>query len=117
MGDKPFTPKMKGTPVHAKSAINYNDLLKHYDIKKVREIGNGEKIKWTYLKENNMGLETMAIKGSDDPEVIVDFINSYINYDKIFKSAFANKLNDFYGAMKWGRIPENNNLSKFFTFN
>ena len=35
---------------------------------------------------------------------------------KRFKSAFANKLNDFYGAMKWGTIPENNNLGKFFSF-
>ena len=116
-GDAPFAIRMKGTPVHVKSSLNYNDMLRHHNIKTIREIGNGEKIKWTYLKENNMGLDTMAIKGFEDPEVIVDFINSYINYDKIFKSAFANKLNDFYGAMKWGRIPENNNLGKFFTFN
>ena len=33
-----------------------------------------------------------------------------------FKSAFENKLNDFYKAMKWGKVPENNNLGKFFAF-
>ena len=27
-----------------------------------------------------------------------------------------NKLNDFYSAMNWGLIPENNNLGKFFSF-
>ena len=43
-------------------------------------------------------------------------IKENIDYNKIFKSAFSNKLNDFYGAMKWGTIPENNNLGKFFSF-
>ena len=115
-GDEPFAVRMKGTPVHVKSALNYNDMLKHLKVTKVREIINGEKIKWTYLKTNNMGLDTMAMKGFEDPEPIAKFVQSYINYDKVFKSAFANKLNDFYGAMKWGKIPENNNLGKFFAF-
>ena len=115
-GDGIFAVRMKGTPVHVKSALNYNDMLKHLKVKTVREIINGEKIKWTYLKTNSMGLDTMAMKGFEDPEPIVKFVRSYINYDKVFKSAFANKLNDFYGAMKWGRIPENNNLGKFFAF-
>ena len=39
-----------------------------------------------------------------------------LDYNKIFKSAFANKLNDFYAALGWGQIPENNNLGKFFAF-
>ena len=43
-------------------------------------------------------------------------IRQHIDYDKVFKSAFANKLNDFYSAMNWGLIPENNNLGKFFSF-
>ena len=115
-GDGIFAVRMKGTPVHVKSALNYNDMLKHLKVTKVREIINGEKIKWTYLKTNNMGLDTMAMKGFEDPEPIVKFVQGHINYDKVFKSAFANKLNDFYGAMKWGRIPENNNLGKFFAF-
>ena len=108
---------MKGTPVHVKSALNYNDMLKHLKVRTVREIINGEKIKWTYLKANNMGLDTMAMKGFEDPKPIETFVQEHINYNKVFKSAFSNKLNDFYGAMKWGRIPENNNLGKFFAFN
>jgi hypothetical protein len=48
--------------------------------------------------------------------IIVDIVKQYIDHDKIFKSSFENKLSDFYEAMHWGRVPENNNLSKFFTF-
>jgi DNA polymerase elongation subunit (family B) len=116
-GDLLFAVKRKGAPVHVKSAINYNDMLKHHGIKNIREIINGEKIKWTYLNPNNMGLDTIAMKGFEDPIAIEKFVQDNINYNKVFTSAFANKLNDFYGAMKWGSIPENNNLGKFFAFN
>jgi hypothetical protein len=91
-------------------------MLKHHKVRTIRGIINGEKIKWTYLKNNPMGLETMALKGYDDPEPIHDFVAQHINHEKVFKSAFANKLNDFYGALKWGKVPENNNLGKFFAF-
>jgi hypothetical protein len=63
-----------------------------------------------------MNLDTIAIRGFEDPDVIISFIEQYIDHDKIFKSSFENKLSDFYEAMHWGRVPENNNLSKFFTF-
>ena len=115
-GDEPFTPRMKGTPVHVKAALNYNDMLRHHNIKTIRGIINGEKIKWTYLKANPMSLDTMALKGYEDPDVLRKFVESYIDYNKVFKSAFANKLNDFYAALGWGQIPENNNLGKFFAF-
>jgi DNA polymerase elongation subunit (family B) len=116
-GDKPFTPRMKGTPVHVKSALNYNDMLRHLGIdKRYQGMINGEKIKWTYLKTNAMGLDTMALKGFEDPEPIDKFVTEYIDYEKVFNSAFANKLGDFYSAMNWGSIPKNNNLGKFFSF-
>ena len=113
---KPFAIRPKGTPVHVKSALNYNDLLVYHNIKTVREIIDGEKIKWTYLRPNPLNLEQCALKGYDDPEQIVKLITTYIDYDKIFTSSLYNKLSDFYGAMNWGRIPENNNVGKFFSF-
>ena len=115
-GDEPFTPRMKGTPVHVKAALNYNDMLRHHKIKTIRGMINGEKIKWTYLKANPMSLDTMALKGYEDPTPLRRFVEDYIDYNKVFKSAFANKLNDFYAALGWGQIPENNNLGKFFAF-
>lgn len=113
---KPFALRPKGTPVHVKSALNYNDLLVYHNIKTVREIIDGEKIKWTYLRPNPLNLEQCALKGYDDPEQIVNLITTYIDYDKIFTSSLYNKLSDFYEAMNWGRIPENNNVGKFFSF-
>ena len=116
-GDKPFGVRMKGTPVHVKSALNYNDMIKHLKLTKTFQgMINGEKIKWTYLKPNSMNLDTMALKGFEDPPEIENFVQTNINYEKVFDSAFANKLGDFYSAMNWGTIPKNNNLGKFFAF-
>ena len=77
---------------------------------------NGEKIRWTYLKNNPLRLDVMALKGNEDPEALHDYVDQYIDHDKIFRSAFQNKLDDFYGALNWGKIPDNNNLQKFFSF-
>ena len=52
----------------------------------------------------------------EDPEALYDYVAQYIDHDKIFRSAFQNKLDDFYGALNWGKIPDNNNLQKFFSF-
>ena len=68
-------------------------------------------------------LDTVQIKlpplrerSEDIIPIFRKFVEEYIDYNKIFKSAFANKLNDFYAALSWGQIPENNNLGKFFAF-
>jgi len=111
-----FGSRMKGCPVHVKSALNYNDLVEYYKDKSVQLISDGEKIKWTYLRSNTYGLDTCALKGFEDPVQIVQFIEEYIDYDKIFSSALENKLSDFYNALGWGTVPKNDNLSNFFEF-
>ena len=79
-------------------------------------IKDGEKIKWTYLKQNTLGLDTVAAKGFEDPEEIIKFITQYIDYERIFTSSLENKLGDFYNALNWGNIPKNDNMSDFFSF-
>jgi hypothetical protein len=111
-----FGIRMKGTPVHCKSALNYNDFIDHFKISTTSPILEGEKIKWTYLKSNPYGLETMAVKGFEDPEQIIKFIEQYIDYEKIFTASLENKLGDFYSALNWGAIPKNSNTSDFFSF-
>jgi DNA polymerase elongation subunit (family B) len=112
-----FGDRVKGTPVHAKSALNYNDLVEYYNLSATHQpIIDGEKIKWTYLKSNPLGLETIAVKGFEDPDEVIKFIETYIDYEKIFTSSLENKLGDFYSALNWGSIPKNDNMSDFFSF-
>jgi DNA polymerase elongation subunit (family B) len=105
-----------GTPVHVKSSLFYNDLLKYFKItKKYSPIYNGEKIKWVYLKNNPIGLETVAYKGHEDPPQILDFIRQYINPDKIYKQALHKKIMMLYEALGWDEPTDaSKTIERFF---
>ena len=90
--------------------------MEYYKITASQPIGDGEKIKWTYLKQNPLGLESLALKGFEDPEEILNFVIQYIDYEKIFTASLENKLGDFYSALRWGSIPKNDNMNDFFSF-
>jgi DNA polymerase elongation subunit (family B) len=110
-----FTDTRKGTPVHVKAAIKYNDLLKHFGLDNTEQIKNKEKIKWAYMKKNPLGIDALAFKGYDDPKKIMDFIKQYIDYDRLFEGALQKKINMFYEAMSWDLpVDKKNTLERFF---
>lgn len=114
-----FKPLKKGTPVHVKAAIAYNLLLKHLKLDTQYEpIKDGEKIKYVYLVKNQYQIDALAIKGYQDPQEIVDFVQNHIDYDMLFESELENKLQDFYKALNWGLLPTsvNQKASEFFSF-
>ena len=113
---KPFTGYLSGTPAHVKSAINFNDMLTVYKVNDITPIKDGEKVKWVYLKNNPYGFDTMALRGYQDPVELVKFVETYIDRNKTFDRELRGKLDDFYAAMSWGALPENNNAAKFFSF-
>jgi DNA polymerase elongation subunit (family B) len=86
---------LKGTPAHIKAALNYNDLLKYYNIKDISPFKNGEKVKWIYLKRNPFNLESLAIRGFDDPPQIIKLVSDYVDHEKSFEKNFYNKVQDF----------------------
>jgi DNA polymerase elongation subunit (family B) len=108
----------KGTPAHVKAGIAYNRLLKFFECPfKHEPIRDGEKVKWVYLKNNPLGIDTLAFKDYNDPKEILDFINTHIDRDGIYKAELENKLNDFFGALKWEMASvESQNAKKFFEF-
>lgn len=110
-----FTKVKKGTPVHVKSAILYNDLLEYYKITDVQPIRSSDKIKWVYLKQNPFNLTTIAFKGYDDPDEILDFITKYVDYTKLFERALSKKLTGWYNALGWDEpVDSQYTLERFF---
>ena len=105
-----------GTPVHVKSALFYNDMLKHLKIsRRYTPIYNGEKIKWVYLKNNPMGLETIGYKGHEDPPEIISFIKEFINPNKLYKQALHKKIMMFYEALGWNEPTDaTKTMERFF---
>ena len=114
-GRKVFTGYKLGTPAHVKSAINFNDMLTQLKTD-ITDIKDGEKVKWGYLKNNPYGFDTIALRGYEDPPKILKFVNTYIDRDKMFERDLQGKIDDFYAAMNWGKLPENNTVNKFFSF-
>ena len=108
---------MKGTPAHVKSALAYIDLLKYYKCKSNAPIKDGDKIKWVYLKNNPLGLTQLGFKDYDDPKQILEFVEEYINYEKMYEREFENKIGDFYKSLKWTAPSEGLlNAQEFFEF-
>jgi hypothetical protein len=47
----------------------------------------------------------------------MDFINQYIDYDRIFAWELESKLDDFYRALKWEKVTaETKKAAEFFSF-
>ena len=110
-----FTDTHKGTPVHVKAAIKYNDLLKYFGADNNEPIRNKEKIRWAYLKNNPLGIDALAFKGYDDPKKITDFIEQYIDHDRLFDGQLKKKIKMFYEALSWDLpVDKINTLERFF---
>ena len=110
-----FTSMKKGSPVHTKASVIYNDLLKHFKTTNHEPISNGNKVRWVYLKTNPYNIDGIAYKGYDDPQQIIDFINKYVDRDKLFDKALSKKIKMFYDAMSWDMpVDKKNTIEKFF---
>ncbi len=117
-GRQPFQ-IISGTPAQVKAALVYNDLLEKYGLSKVvPPIFHGQKIKWVYVKQNEFGVECMAMKADGtDPKQILDFIEKYIDRDAMYEQELKSKLIEFYNVLNWEYPNENwENASKFFEF-
>ena len=107
-----------GSPAQCKAALAYNDMLKKHNLVDTEPIMSGGKIKWAYLKDNPYGLDGMAFKDDGkDPKIVMDFINSYVDRNRIWDAELERKLKDFYAALKWDLYSEDAaTIDEFFSF-
>ena len=115
-----FTEIKKGAQSHIKGCIYYNDMIGIFGLSKNYDyIRNRDKIKSVYLKDNPYHMDSLSYRGYDDPPEIMEFIEKYVDRDRIFESLLVNKLNSFYTALGWSNLDfskKNENINKFFDF-
>ena len=111
-----FTKFAKGAPAHIKAALTYNDLLRHFGVgKKYEKISNSEKIRWVYLKQNDLGLLSCGYKGYEDPPQVIDFIKKNIDYKKMYAQMLEKKIMMFYESLKWNEpVNKKTSMERFF---
>jgi len=103
----------KGTPIHARGALLFNYYIKKNKLdKKYSLIGNGEKIKFLYLKKPNIIRENVISFIQDFPTELG--LDKYIDYDLQFEKSFVEPLKAVLDAIGWN-VEKTVNLELFFT--
>ena len=103
----------KGTPIHVRGALLFNHYVKQKKLdNKYSLIGNGEKVKFLYLKKPNIIQENVISFIQDFPTEIG--LDKYIDYDLQFEKSFVEPIKAILDAIGWN-VEKTVNLELFFT--
>jgi len=102
----------KGTPIHIRGALLFNHYIKKNKLNnKYSLIGNGEKVKFIYLKEPNIIHEDVISFIQDFPVELG--LDKYIDYDLQFEKSFVKPVKAILDAVGWN-VEKTANLESFF---
>ena len=102
----------KGTPIHVRGAILHNHYVEQGNLdKKYALIGNGEKIKFAYLKMPNP-IKENVISFKDYLPMELQ-LHKYINKDVQFEKTFLDAITPILDAVGW-EAEERATLEAFF---
>ena len=104
---------VKGTPIHCRGALLFNHYIKEKKLtNKYSLIGNGEKIKFLYLKKPNIIQENVISFIQDFPRELN--LDKYVDYDLQFEKSFVEPLKSILDAIGWS-VEKTVNLELFFS--
>ena len=103
----------KGTPIHIRGALLFNHYIKEKNLtNKYSLIGNGEKVKFIYLKKPNIIQENIISFIQDFPTELG--LDKYIDYELQFEKSFLEPLKSILDAIGW-KTEQTTTLESFFT--
>ena len=104
---------MKGTPIHIRGALLFNHYIKEKNLtNKYSLIGNGEKVKFIYLKKPNIIQENIISFIQDFPTELG--LDKYIDYELQFEKSFLEPLKSILDAIGW-KTEHITTLESFFS--
>ena len=107
----PSTVYSKGTPIHVRGALLFNELLKKHGIKNIAPIQDGEKIKFCYLQMPNP-LHDNVISCTDYLPKQFN-IDKYIDRELQFEKSFLEPLKSITNVIDW-RVERTATLEDLF---
>jgi len=104
---------IKGTPIHVKGALLFNDLITRKGLtRKHQLIGDGDKIKFAYLKVPNIINDTVISVLETLPTELG--LDRYVDYDMQFQKAFLDPIKSILEIINWD-TEKRSNLEDFFS--
>ena len=101
-----------GTPIQVRGALLFNNLLKEKNLlDKYMTIGDGDKIKFAYLKVPNPIRENVIAVLDDLPKEFG--LEKYIDYDTQFEKTFVEPIKGILDVIGWS-VEKRNTLMNFF---
>jgi DNA polymerase elongation subunit (family B) len=101
------------TPIHIRGALLFNYYIKEKNFtNKYSLIGNGEKVKYLYLKKPNIIQENVISFIQDFPTELG--LDKYIDYELQFEKSFLEPLKSILDAIGWN-VEKTVNLELFFS--
>jgi DNA polymerase elongation subunit (family B) len=102
----------KGTPIHVKGALLYNHLLKSKELtKKYPLIKDGEKLKFSYLKQPNPLKDSVISYPTRLPKEFE--LHQYVDYDLQFEKTFIEPISVILNCIGW-KTEKQSSLESFF---
>jgi DNA polymerase elongation subunit (family B) len=103
---------VKGTQIYARGSIIYNNLLKKKGLtKKYETIGDGDKIKYCYLKMPNPIFENIISVPFALPKELG--LHEYVDYETQFEKTFMSAIGRICAAVNW-QLTKVDSLEDFF---
>ena len=100
------------TPIQVRGALLFNHYIKEKNLtNKYSPIGNGEKVKFVYLKKPNIIQENVISFIQEFPRELG--LDKYIDYDLQFEKSFLEPLKSILDAIGW-KTEHTTNLDAFF---
>lgn len=101
----------KGSPIHVKGALLFNDLIKKHNLKNYPPIQDGDKIKFAYLKKPNPIQDSVIACPDELPDVFN--LDKYIDRDMQFEKSFLSPVKSITNIIGWD-AEERATLDSFF---
>lgn len=92
----------KGTPIHVRAAIVWNNLLEQNDVEGYEPIIEGGKMRYVYLKQNP--ITDSHVVGFGDRGLPSEMgLDQYVDYEKMFQKTFMKPMDPFFEMLDWSR--------------
>jgi DNA polymerase elongation subunit (family B) len=106
-----FSIYKKGTPIHVKGSLLFNNLIEKHKLKNIPPIQNGDKIKFAYLQLPNPIHDTVIAVADVLP---TEFnLDKYINREMQFDKSFLEPVKSITEVIGWN-IEHKQTLEDFF---